>query len=424
MYFQPTAEPTPGPTAESPLDDVLARQYNRWPYPNPTRDLVDYARTGRDIADPALCHGQFWPDRDYPHGLDILVAGCGSNQGADIAFHNRSARVLGIDVSEASLSNERYLRDKHQLTNLELLRLPIEEIETLGRDFDLIISTGVLHHMADPQLGMNVLARCLRRDGVAAIYLYGRYGRIGIEIMQDLFLRRLRLPQDEAGIAFVRGTLELLPREHPMKAILPRVVDIDFDGGVVDELLGARERSYTVEECLDFVAKAGLVFQGWGENAFYHPEAGLNPATDLCKRLSALPVPELWSATDLVACNPGHFFMACRPDRPKSQYVIDFADPEFLAYRPVARPGVQVRQPDRAAGRPARLKRGWLEVPINDTQALVLNHVDGRRDIRAIVDAVMAAGLTGPRGEVESFVKGVFKSLWRLGLVLVRLPAA
>jgi len=230
-------------TPENPFDDVLARQYNKWPYPKPTRDLLEYERSGRDIADPSIHHRVYWPDREYPDGMEILIAGCGANQGADIAYHNPKARILGIDVSENSLANERYLREKHGLKNLELLRLPIEEVQTLGREFDLIISTGVLHHMQDPQQGMNVLAPLLRRDGVASIWLYGRYGRIGLEMMQQLFLKTIGMVPSDESIAIARETLKILPVDHPMKVMEPKCVDLDFDGPGVDELLGARVES-------------------------------------------------------------------------------------------------------------------------------------------------------------------------------------
>jgi len=36
------------------------------------------------------------------------------------------------------------------LANLDLRPLPIEETAVLGRDFDLIVSTGVLHDMVVP----------------------------------------------------------------------------------------------------------------------------------------------------------------------------------------------------------------------------------------------------------------------------------
>jgi len=407
--------------AVSPLDDAIAQQYGRWIYPRPTRDLEVHCRARRDVCDPALVHRLFWPDRDYPQPLEILVAGCGSNQAADIAYNNRNARVLGIDVSEPSLSHERYLRDKHSLDNLELLRLPIEDVPALGREFDLILSTGVLHHMADPLGGMKTLATCLRRDGAIAVYLYGRYGRVGLEILQSLF-RRIGLAQDDASLAVIKQTLGALAPEHPMRVINVGA-DRDFDAGLVDLFLNARERSYTVEDCLRFVEDAGLVFQGWVENAYYHPDGCLRRDHPLFAALANLPEREMWAATDLFHCNPGHFFVACRPDRPPEQYRIDFAGPRALAYVPVRRAGVFVRQPDGQGG-PARLTRQGLETVISPSQARLLNEVDGRRSIQNILAAARSGGLPGSADEAEQFAREYFRSLWRMGLILVKLPAA
>ena len=143
--------------------DPIAAQYNQWVYPRPLDDLA--AQPGRQAADPALTHRIYWPDRADPGPLDILVAGCGANQAAEIAFHNRSARVVGIDVSDAALAHERVLKDKHQLANLETLKLPVEAAARLGHQFDLVIATGVLHHLVDPVAGLKALGDCLKRDG-------------------------------------------------------------------------------------------------------------------------------------------------------------------------------------------------------------------------------------------------------------------
>ncbi|QCH15665.1 hypothetical protein CB0101_12685 [Synechococcus sp. CB0101] len=49
--------------------------------------------------DPSHAHPLFWPDRDYRADLDILIAGCGSNQAAVFATTNPAVRVVPIDVS-------------------------------------------------------------------------------------------------------------------------------------------------------------------------------------------------------------------------------------------------------------------------------------------------------------------------------------
>jgi len=416
---RPQADVSAPRRTESPLDDAIARQYGRWVYPEPIADLS----FSGDICDPVRCHHLYWPDREYPPALDILVAGCGANQAAHVAYNNRSARVLGIDVSEASLAHERHLRDKHKLDNLELVRLPIEDVPTLGRDFDLILSTGVLHHMAEPLVGMTTLGKRLRRDGAMAVFLYGRHGRVGLEILQSLF-RRIGLKQDEASLAVVRKTLDSLPAEHPLRTVLHTLIDMKFDSGLVDLFLNARERSYTVEDCLKFVADAGLVFQGWLENADYHPEGCLGADHPLFSALSRLPTPDIWAATDHYVCNRSHYFVACRSDRPPASYRIDFAGEHVLHYVPVRRLDVRVLQADRATGVPARLARRGIETHISDAQARLLNEVDGRRSIAHILAAARAKGLPGAAEAAERFARDYFRSLWRMGLIFVKLPAA
>ena len=162
---------------EEPRADVVARQYERWRYPEPIHDLAAWVETNWEWFDPVHAHGVLWPDRAYKPNLDILIAGCGTNQAAVFAFTNPVANVVAVDVSQPSLDHQQYLKEKYGLANLELRLLPIEELPTLGRDFDLIVSTGVLHHLADPPSGMKALARCLRRDGVLGVMLYAKYGR-------------------------------------------------------------------------------------------------------------------------------------------------------------------------------------------------------------------------------------------------------
>ena len=47
---------------------------------------------------------------------------------------------------------------------------------------------------------------------------------------------------------------------------------------LVDTFLHGRERSYTVDDCIDLVTSAGLVFQGWFLKAPYYPHDLFTPA--------------------------------------------------------------------------------------------------------------------------------------------------
>ncbi|MFM8704952.1 MAG: class I SAM-dependent methyltransferase, partial [Planctomycetia bacterium] len=240
----------------NPLADVVSGQYRKWVYPEPIVDLPGWLAGNWQWFDPSHAHRMFWPDRGYAPDMQILVAGCGTSQAAVFAHTNPGSRVVAIDVSGPSLDHHRVLKEKYGLHNLDLHLLPIEEAGSLGRDFDLVVSTGVLHHMASPETGMQALAKCLRPDGVAAIMLYARYGRIGVEIMQAIF-REIGLEQDEASLFTVKEAIALLPADHPVRSYISFAPDLRFDAGLVDTFLHGRDRSYTVDDCLDLVASAG-----------------------------------------------------------------------------------------------------------------------------------------------------------------------
>ena len=102
------------------------------------------------------------------------------------------------------------------------------------------------------------------------LMLYAKNGRIGIELLQSVF-RDLGLGQNEASIALVRQTLSMLAAGHPVQSYLNIAQDLQSDAGLVDTFLHGRERSYTVDDCIDLVTSAGLVFQGWFIKAPYYP---------------------------------------------------------------------------------------------------------------------------------------------------------
>jgi SAM-dependent methyltransferase len=400
----------------NPLADVVSGQYRKWVYPEPIVDLAAWLTGNWQWFDPSHAHRVLWPDRAYKPDLEILVAGCGTNQAAVFAYTNPDARVVAVDVSQPSLDHHRFLKDKYGMRNLELHLLPIEDVGSLGRDFDLIISTGVLHHMADPKAGMQALARCLRPDGVAAIMLYARYGRIGVEIMQSIF-RDLGLAQDEAALFTVKEAVALLPQEHPLHSYLTMAPDLRFDAGLVDTFLHGRDRSYTVDDCLELVASAGLVFQEWFLKSTYYPPAP--PGGGFYAAVAALPPEKQWSVMERINTRNGcHFFTACRADRPPATYRIDFAAPEILDAVPMFRhacglDGTMVFRP------------GW-RMALDPAQLALVQRVDGQRTIREIVAETSRTGGDAQRtpADREQCATMLCRSLWQRDFLAMGLRPA
>ena len=396
--------------------DPVREQYERWPYPVPAEDLDAFPLhgPGSRYADLRDHHFGYWPTAPaYRAELDILVAGCGTFAGAAYAYFYPRARVTAFDVSTASLAHEERLKRRHGLANLTLRELRLEDAAALGAEYDFISVVGVLHHLEDPVAGLRALGGCLRPDGVLAGMVYGRYGRLGVSMMQEVF-RALGLGQDPAGVQAVKEGLSAVPPWHPVRDYLERArEDLLADTALVDAFLHRRERAYTVAECLQLVGSAGLAFQGWDDNFLYHPELTLAEDHPFRARLAALPEPEAWRVGELMfGAIPAHFFHACRRDRDPATYRADFAGSRFLAWTPVPRAAIVEHE-----GAPSLVRGAFPPVGLDASQARIVHAIDGQRTIGA---CLRAAGLDPSEPAIVDYARNMFRSLWRFGYMLFR----
>jgi SAM-dependent methyltransferase len=390
----------------------VSDQYARWIYPQPILDIEVWCERNWQWFDPSHAYRLFWPNQKYRSNLDILVAGCGTNQAAVIAFNNPEAKVTAIDISQPSLDHHAYLKAKHRLDNLELHLLPIEDVGKLHQDFDLIMSTGVLHHLASPEAGMAALASCLRPDGVAAIMLYARFGRAGVEMLQSVF-REMGLKQSDTSLVMVREAIEVLPPDHPLQSYLKLAPDLKYDAGLVDTFLHGRDRSYTVDDCIDLVSSAGLVFQDLFQKTLYYPASQQRSA--FYSSISDLPDRQQWSIMERINHrNACHFFMACHPSREPGSYTVRFDGDEFSDYIPQFRyrcgvNGHQVYKPNSSMG-------------LAPSQSALIKLVDGKSSIADLIAEPQFVDALGGKVEAKVFARNFFRSLWRMDFVAFELP--
>ena len=404
----------------SPLNDAVATQYAKWTYPEPILDLPNWLRNNWQWYDPSHAHPLFWPQGGSRGPLTILIAGCGTNQAAVFAYNNPESKVVALDVSAPSLAHHRVLADQYNLANLELHQLPIEEVSSLSEQFDLIVSTGVLHHLHDPLKGAKALAGCLKTDGVLALMLYARYGRIGVEMMQAVF-RELGLRQNEVSLLMVKDALDALGNDHPLKSYLDLATDLNFDAGLVDTFLHGRDRSYTVDDCLELVEASGLVFQDWFLKTSYYARPSENNA--FLSTVAAMPDREQWAVMERINSNNAcHFFTATRVDRPVEAYAIDFRSPKAIHYKPSFR-----FQCGLEGGRLYGYNRQQV---LNAIELALVQEIDGERSVREIVEAARTSGVLPRRNavELEQLALDCFASFWKRDFLSIQLapstPAA
>ena len=396
------------------IADPVCAFYTSHPYPPPVENL-DRARDEWQHASRHRAeHHLLWPARPYQADLDILVAGCGTWQAAKYALCRPAARVAGIDVSATSIEHTATLQLKYNLTNLELRQLPIERVDALERRFDLIVCTGVLHHLADPDAGLRALRSVLKPDGAMYLMVYAPFGRAGIHLLQD-YCRKLGIGTSAQDIHELAAVVDALPAQHPLVALLRSSRDRLDARALADALLNPRERSYSVPQLFEFLERNGLAFKRWYWQAPYRPDCGAMAATAHASRLAELPgrerfaLMELWRGT-----MTAHSVIASRSDAIENARPV-FDDDRWPDYIPVRRPHtlcVTERLPAGAAG--VLLNRSHpfhdLILAIDATEKRLFDAIDGRLSIREIGGAA--------RVDRPSDVRALFERLWRYDQVV------
>ncbi len=311
--------------------------YERMPYPPPLTSLDQHRDLYKNPDRRRAHYHLMWPTEPVRGTQEILVAGCGTSQAARYALREPDARVTAIDVSDTSLRYTRELQRKYQLENLELHRLSIEHVTELGRSFDHVVCTGVLHHLADPDEGLRALRHVLRPRGAMHLMVYALYGRTGIYMMQE-YCRLLGVAASDGDLRDLGEILQKLPASHPIAGVMRGAVDINHPDALADALLHPSDRAYTVPQLHAWLERCGMSFGRWVEQAPYLPQCGMVAKTPHAERLASLPEPQQHAAVELLRGTMfRHNLIAYRDDRPGVKS-IDFVGDGWRAFVPIAVP--------------------------------------------------------------------------------------
>jgi SAM-dependent methyltransferase len=394
------------------VSNLVARQYEAFAYPEPFADLAEEIGKGYyQLGDPALYGPVLWPRGRPDRQLRILVAGCGTVQAAYTAYMSQNDEVVGIDLSEASLAHERLLQERHGLSNLKLFKGDLLEVGSLGSQFDVILCTGVLHHMADPGSGLAALRDALAPSGVMVVMLYGQTVRTGVYMLQDAF-RRMHIQQTPGGVAEVRRILAELPRRHYAQDYINAATELRHDAAVVDTFLHPQDRSYTVPQLLELVQAAGLAFQNWVDNHLYWRNALWGPDTAIASAVDPLPPREHWAAVEMLSQMAGLHSFTVRHSR-ADVATVDFEAGDWRSFVPHHAPGLS----RKAAG---LFVRGPYELRCTELEQFVLDGADGMRTIREIIEVPALEEI--PAEQRDEFARRYFEHLWKLGHVMIAQP--
>jgi tetratricopeptide (TPR) repeat protein/SAM-dependent methyltransferase len=249
----------------TPIEDEVSREVRRQYEENPYPRWVMAAPIGDPIAlDVSLRQrhplARFTSLDDSQH-LDVLIAGCGTGQHTlETAQRYLGARVLAVDLSLSSLCYAKRKAQELGLTNVSYAQADILRLGSIARDFDLIESSGVLHHLADPLAGWRVLVKLLRPGGFMRVGLYSRLARRAITRARAR-IRALGYEATTEGIRRCRQDLMDQRGDDDWRSIF--ISDFYSISGCRDLLFHVQEHCLTLEDIEAFLGQAGLVFVGF-----------------------------------------------------------------------------------------------------------------------------------------------------------------
>lgn len=193
---------------------------------------------------------------------NILVAGCGTGREAiELAYIFPDSQVLAVDLSCASLSyGIRKARD-FGVGNVTFRQADILGLGVLEQKFDYIASSGVLHHMHDPEAGWAVLTGLLKPGGLMRISLYSQLARKAITEARAV-IRKKGYPPTADGIRQFRADCKKILKKRSFEKITASA-DFYALSECRDLLFHVQEHQMTLPRIKAYLDQSGLDFLGF-----------------------------------------------------------------------------------------------------------------------------------------------------------------
>ena len=239
----------------------VREQYEENPYPR-------WRYTYKNLSSGFLTHlnNEIKPNRfEYNNEFNnpnVLVAGCGTGQHiAIIADKYLNSKILGIDLSLASLAYAKRKVEELGHKNVEFLHADILQLKNLKRKFNIIECVGTLHHMKDPVAGLRVLLNLLETNGFLKLGLYSEIASQNITKARN-FIKKKKI---KSTIEDIRNFREIINNEDVDPALKNIFESKDFYSTSMarDLMFHVQEHRFKLPEISKILKNFNLEFLGF-----------------------------------------------------------------------------------------------------------------------------------------------------------------
>ena len=233
------------------------------------------------------------------NNFDILVAGCGTGSHILSTSRYKNSKIVGVDLSLASLGYAKRKVEELGIKNIEFLHADILQLNKLNKKFDIIESAGTLHHMSDPIEGFKVLYDLLKPNGFLRIGLYSEIARMHIVEAREIIKKRKIIVSNENIKKFRQEIINEKLGKNLQKVF--NTSDFYSLSMVRDLFFHVQELRFTIPQISKIINDFNLEFLGFYNKDSYKRKFSRMFPEDI-KNLSL----DNWDQFE--KCNPDSFF--------------------------------------------------------------------------------------------------------------------
>jgi len=181
-------------------------------------------------------------DREIPGDARVAEIGCGTGQMSLYLAHSDRV-VVGADLTRASLTLGAAAARSFGIDQVQFIETDLHRPGMQAGAFDVVYSSGVLHHTQDPSAALAQIVRLARPGGIIVLGIYNAFARIPLRVRR--FVARL------SGFRFIPCDPVLRDREsEPARR----------QAWVRDQYQHPEEHRHTLAEVQSWFAENGVEY--------------------------------------------------------------------------------------------------------------------------------------------------------------------
>jgi len=192
---------------------------------------------------------------------NVLIAGCGTGSHPISSARYKNSNILAVDLSLTSLAYAKRKTEELNINNIEYMQADILQLKKLNKKFDIIESSGTLHHMKDPVKGLKVLLDILVPHGFLKLGLYSETARKEIVEARE-FIKKKNYKNTTKDIKICRQDI-INKKVNPIISKISISTDFYSISSVRDLLFHVQEHRFTIPQISKILKDLNLEFLGF-----------------------------------------------------------------------------------------------------------------------------------------------------------------